>query len=800
MSSKFLPRSSLLALGLLSLAPVACGRRSSVEGELPLKRVVIYRNGIGYFERHGRVDDGEVRFQVQQRAVGDFLASLTVMERGGSSVRAAAFPMPEERVGPQPPRPEQRRTVTLSLDGKRHDLVVGYTVETPIWRPSYRLVLGADNKVHLQAWGIVQNLSGEDWTDVRLSLVAGSPVSFRSELATPVTPRRPVVTDQGAVIDAVPLGQTTLAQADRPSNEPAAPAVAAQAAMSRQAAREQVANRGIFAALGAPGSGNMAGEEAGDAFGYGGLGADGTGWGGGGTGEGTIGLGTIGTIGHGSGGGSGQGYGSGAGRGLRDRAAAGPLVRASPPTITGLLSPEAIRRVVLRNLGQLAHCHEQGLAQNPNASGRVTVRFVIGATGTVADAGVAASSYPNPGVGQCFANAVRRWQFPAPEGGGVVTVSYPFNLQAPEGGNAGPVSPFGGMTESGGAPATVVARNVNALAGLAVQGGATRYDLPQTVTVPDRSATMVMLTSRDLPGRQMYLFSPDPGVPDSSSHPFHVARFENRTGGHMERGSIAIFEAGAYLGQGMLEPLPDAATATIPFALERAVVVERSATSAVEGARLVSMRREALTIERYTVERTTWRVRNGLGEAVRVMLRHPLPGNAALFEPPSGTEPGDGNALVPANAAARSPVEVIVTTRAPFTQRTNLTDENATAALEQHLREGHPAAAVAATLTAAIEQRRRIDALTLERNNAQQRMGDLQRGVEETRSNLYAIQGNGGAGDLRARLTTRLARSATEIEQATRRIVELDTQLGEARVRLAEAVQDLDIDVSRQPR
>ncbi len=327
---------------------------------LPLKRVVVYRNGVGYFERQGRVEGDNVGFRVLQSDVGDFLATLAVMERGGSSVRAAAFPMPEERAGRSPAQPEQRRTVTLSLDGKRHDLVVGYTVETPIWRPSYRLVLGADNKVHLQAWGIVQNLSGEDWTDVRLSLVAGSPVSFRSELATPVTPRRPVVTDQGAVIDSVPLGQTTLAQSDRPSNE-AAPAQAALA-------REAVAQRGIFSALGAPGAaGNMAGDETGDAFGYGGLGAQGTGWGGGGTGEGTIGLGDIGTMGHGMS--AGQGYGSGAGRGLRGRSAGGPTVRASPPEVSGMLSPEAIRRVVLRNLGQVTHCHEQGLAQNPNAAG-----------------------------------------------------------------------------------------------------------------------------------------------------------------------------------------------------------------------------------------------------------------------------------------------------------------------------------------------------------------------------------------------------------------------------------------------
>ena len=35
-------------------------------------------------------------------------------------------------------------------------------------------------------------------------------------------------------------------------------------------------------------------------------------------------------------------------------------------------------------------------------------------------------------VGQCISNAVRRWQFPTPEGGGVVTVNYPFTLQRSE--------------------------------------------------------------------------------------------------------------------------------------------------------------------------------------------------------------------------------------------------------------------------------------------------------------------------------------------------------------------------------
>ncbi len=749
---------SLVSRALLAtlLAATGCGRSAAVQttSSLPLRRVVVYRNGVGYFERQGHVSEGEVRFRVTQREVDDFLATLAVMERGGSSVRSAAFPLPEEHPASDAPPADARRTVRLALDGREHDLLVGYTVETPIWRPSYRLVFSGDT-TQVQAWGIVQNISGEDWSDVNLSLVAGAPVSFRSELSRPTVPLRPTVTDQGAVIDAVPQSDTTLAQ-EQQSAPPAEPSPTPSP----------------------------------DAMGYGGLGVDGTGAGGGGTGEGTIGLGNLGTMGRGAGTGSGQGYGAGAGRGLNARRAAGPMVRAAAPTVTGSLSPEAIRRVVLRNLGQVAHCHEQSLASNPNASGRVIVRFLIGPDGSVQGSSVGSSSYPVASGAQCIASAVRRWQFPAPEGGGVVSVSYPFNLLSADGELSD--APMQTVTR---AP-SAAPRNVSALAALAVQGGVTRYDLPGRVTIPDRSATMVMLAARDVPGSQMYLFAPDPGVADSASHPFHVARFENRTGALLERGPIAIFEAGAYLGQGLLEPLPDAATTTVPFALERGLAVEHSATAAVEGARLLTMLRGELTIERFNVQRTTYRVRNGVERTARVMLRHALDG-AQLFEPPAGTETSGGNALVPIEVASRSHGDVIVTTRRAFTDHAELSDEQAATAIEQYLREGHPAADVALALRTALDLRRQLDALTHERADVEQRRDDLQASVAETRENLLAIQRNAQAADLRAQLTARLGRGATQLDQLTRRIVELDTQMGERRVRLVETVRGIDVDVSR---
>ncbi len=621
-----------LALGALSGA-TGCARSASVQAasSLPLRRVVVYRNGVGYFERQGHVDEDEVRFRVSQREVGDFLATLAVMERGGSSVRAAAFPMPEERPESAAPGPEERRTVRLSLDGRDHDLLVGYTVETPIWRPSYRLIFNGTT-AQVQAWGIVQNLSGEDWSNVRLSLVAGAPVSFRSELAQPVVPPRPVVTDQGAVIDAVPTSETTLAQEQQNAAPP-------------------------------------------------------------------------------------------------------------PPPMAAPAEP----------MGAAAVAEAEDYADESRAV-------------------MSRSQMARP-------RAPRRAPMPRPA--------------------TQPMAGYGGIpTAPAPTPATSSPRNVASLAALAVQGGATRYDLPNAVTIPDRSATMVMLTARDIPGEQMYLFAPDPGVAASASHPFHVARFENRTGALLERGPLAIFEEGAFLGQGMLDPLPDGATTTVPFSLERALAVENSSTWAVEGARLVRMQRETLTIERFSVQRATYTVRNGMDREARVMVRHAL-GGAQLFEPPRGTETSNGNALVPVVTPARGHAEVIVTARTPSSMNVDLSNELAAQAIELFLREGNPAADVAAALRTTLDLRHQNEELSRERANLEQRRADLQQNSEETRENLRAIQRNPQAADLRAQLTARLGRVATELDQITRRVVELDTQIGERRVRLAETVRGIDVDISR---
>jgi TonB family protein len=220
--------------------------------------------------------------------------------------------------------------------------------------------------------------------------------------------------------------------------------------MAREAAREQAANVGAIGVLRAmTGSWNsptspygadvaigndpmsaigaLMGDQIGSNFGFGGLGLRGTGRGGGGTGEGTIGLGNLGTIGHGGGGGTGSGYGRGAG-GLRGREARVPRIRTGNADVRGSLSREVIRRVIQRHINEVRFCYEQQLNARPDLEGRVMVSFIIAPSGAVQSAAVGNTTINNSNVEACIVQAVRRWTFPAPDGGGVVGVNYPFVL------------------------------------------------------------------------------------------------------------------------------------------------------------------------------------------------------------------------------------------------------------------------------------------------------------------------------------------------------------------------------------
>ncbi|HEX3314478.1 MAG TPA: hypothetical protein VHR72_06265, partial [Gemmataceae bacterium] len=113
-------------------------------------------------------------------------------------------------------------------EGKR-TILVSYVLEAPVWKATYRILLGeADKRPTIQGWAVVDNTGDEDWQDVELALVSGLPVSFRHDLYTPRYIRRPEVkvqettgvlppeTEYGMALDDADVLDESLAYASAP--------------------------------------------------------------------------------------------------------------------------------------------------------------------------------------------------------------------------------------------------------------------------------------------------------------------------------------------------------------------------------------------------------------------------------------------------------------------------------------------------------------------------------------------------------------------------------------------------------
>ena len=250
--------------------------------ELPVRQVVLYKHGVGFFERSGTLAPGETaRLDFKASEMNDVLKSLKIAETGTGQIsglrydssiplhrKLADYPfhigdkqplsaildqlrgarleiqfgndktagvIVSARAVPAAKDAAEREQITLlldsgdlhtydlgaattlrfsepklsaqfkdyltavsdarsadkrslyvdSTDSKAHDVSASYIIPSPVWKSSYRLIFDTAPQPTLEGWAIVDNTTGEDWTNVRMSLVSGKPISFISALYEP---------------------------------------------------------------------------------------------------------------------------------------------------------------------------------------------------------------------------------------------------------------------------------------------------------------------------------------------------------------------------------------------------------------------------------------------------------------------------------------------------------------------------------------------------------------------------------------------------------------------------------------
>ncbi|MFT3712371.1 MAG: AgmX/PglI C-terminal domain-containing protein [Archangium sp.] len=114
----------------------------------------------------------------------------------------------------------------------------------------------------------------------------------------------------------------------------------------------------------------------------------------------------------------------------RDTMVDEPPAEDEPTVGTASLDRESIQRTVRGAVRNVQNCFERALVKNPKLEGKLEIEMIIGATGKVTKASEVDTSFPDAAVTSCVVKEIEKLKFPAPVGGGIVTVRYPFVFKA----------------------------------------------------------------------------------------------------------------------------------------------------------------------------------------------------------------------------------------------------------------------------------------------------------------------------------------------------------------------------------
>ena len=332
--------------------------------------------------------------------------------------------------------------------------------------------------------------------------------------------------------------------------------------------------------------------------------------------------------------------------------------------------------------------------------------------------------------------------------------------------------------------------------------GLTRFDLGNRVTVPDGSSTMVAIINQDVEAEQTFLFKPGGAGQGYEQNPYRVIRFKNNTPFVLEPGPISIYTGGSFVGEGISEAVGTGTSTTIPFAVEPGVMVSSSSQYSGEDMHIVRIVRGTIEVENFQRMTTTWTVKGPpSGAGFTVLVRQSKQGGSyGLKSKIDGAEELPDAYLIPVKAPPNqtgAAVEVVEQTPS----RTTLTiwDSRVPMLFDMVLRLTNLDAATRAKITPLITLRNEIGRVDTELEGLEAQRIELDQRAMETRSNLEAIKKDPRAGDLRGRLSKRLEEFTRDGDKIGRTLVELQSKRLEKKIELEDLLQNLDLTVPDPP-
>jgi len=347
----------------------------------------------------------------------------------------------------------------------------------------------------------------------------------------------------------------------------------------------------------------------------------------------------------------------------------------------------------------------------------------------------------------------------------------------------------------GGVALDALMRSTQASARAKQVSGQTRFELQDNVTVPNGSSTMVAILNHTVEAEQTFLYRPGGAGVGYESNPYRVVRFKNTTGFVLEPGPISIYAGGSFVGEGLSESVGAATSATIPFSVEPSILVDSTMRHHGGEMQILRIVRGVLEVENFSRTETTWTVRGRDKAGYKVLVRqNKAGGNYTLKDAPKGTEILPNAYLIPVSVNKGS-LEGTLKVVEETPSRTTITiwDGRAIGLLDKLMVHGSVTAEMRSKLQPIVDLRRAIGKIDTQIDGLQEQKVETDQRLNETRRNLEAIKKDPAATSLRKKLSKRMDEFSKQGDSLSRTIVELQSSRLEKKIELEDALENLDI-------
>ncbi|MFI5126752.1 MAG: carboxypeptidase regulatory-like domain-containing protein [Candidatus Acidiferrales bacterium] len=317
------------------------------------------------------------------------------------------------------------------------------------------------------------------------------------------------------------------------------------------------------------------------------------------------------------------------------------------------------------------------------------------------------------------------------------------------------------------------------------------YKLKDHVTIHKNESALVPIVQVHIAAEKVSLWNNSLGSP----RPLRALWLTNSSPLTLDGGSFTVLEDEAFAGEGLTDPIKPDEKRLVSYAADLGVRVDAKSESRPQRVTRVRIWRGVMSMTREMQQSTTYTVRDDDTTPRTVLIEHPLRVGWKLAEGTPKPEETTSNVYrFRVSVKPKETSKLEVGESEPLDTRyeiSNVTDDQITFFLNQKSINTE----VEAALRKIVEQKNRVAALDAEisrRNNEKQKIYDDQQRIRE---NLKALKGSPEERALTQRYTQQLADQETRLEALQKETQDFQTKRDQAQDELDKMIQSLSLDV-----